>query len=141
MAFNKVEIWQMMKDNDGHDVIFLRDDRGKILSISIGTCEAAAIWIKLSPDFATSIVRRPWSHDLIVSFLQKMGATISRIEIDNVVDTTFYSTIRIIHNNKYIIADARPSDAIAIALRVGADIYVDDSIMDETGFFPGENNI
>ncbi len=137
MAFNKVEIWQMMKDNDGHDVIFLRDDRGKILSIAIGTCEATAIWIKISPDFASSIIRRPWSHDLIIAFLQKVGAVINRIEIDNVVDTTFYSTIRITYKDRDIIADARPSDAIALALRVGAEIYVDDSIMDDAGFFPG----
>jgi len=136
MADLPVEIWQLVKDED-KDVVLLRDERGRFLPIVIGVCEAAAIWVRLQPDQAAPFLRRPWSHDLMQSLLERLGAKLERVVIDNFANDTFFATLHIQHRDKELVVDARPSDAIALALRLFSPILVNDEVMDETSIPPG----
>ncbi len=137
MSVIPVEIWQIMRDEEGHDVVFLRDDQGRLLPIIIGSCEAAAIWVRLAPELAAPFVRRPWTHDFMVSMLERLSATLERVVIDNVVNGTYYATLHLQYRDAEIVVDARPSDAIALVLRMPAALGVEDEVMRQKSFLPG----
>jgi len=140
MADIPVEIWQLVRDEEGKDVkdvVLLRDERGRFLPIVIGVCEAAAIWVRLAPDLAAPYLRRPWSHDLMQSLLERLGAGLERVVIDNFANDTFFATLHLRYRDQELVVDARPSDAIALALRMYAPILVNDEVMDETSIPPG----
>ena len=97
--------------------------------------QAIPIWIGLLE--ATSIASalqkiefdRPMTHDLFKNFTEMMDTQVTRIEVCDLKDNTFYARIYFISGDKVFDMDARPSDAIAIALRFGAPIYVDDKVV------------
>jgi bifunctional DNase/RNase len=107
-------------------IIILKDaeDR-KALPIWVGIFEANAIALELEK-IATP---RPMTHDLIKNILDHLGATVQRVVINDLRDNTFYAVIEITVNGNRIPIDSRPSDAIAIALRVNAPIYVADAVI------------
>ena len=119
-----------------HDVILLRDERGRLLPIQIGVCEAAAIWVRLAPDEITPYPRRPSSHDLMHAMLERLGAKLERVVIDSFLKDTFYATLHVLYREHELMVDARPSDAIALVLRMSAPIFVDSEVMDENGLSP-----
>ena len=131
-----VEIVQLMRDELDHDVILLRDAQGRFLPIQIGVCEAAAIWVRLTPEQATPYARRPWSHDLMHALLERLGAQLDRVVIDGFTKDTFYATLHIRYREQELVVDARPSDAIALSLRMPAPIFVNTEVMDEMGIVP-----
>jgi len=119
-----------------HDVILLRDERGRLLPIQIGVCEAAAIWVRLAPDEIVPYPRRPSSHDLIHAMLERLGAQLDRVVIDSFVKETYYATLHLNYREQELLVDARPSDAIALVLRMPAPIFVDSEVMDENSIHP-----
>lgn len=139
MADIPVEIWQLVRDEGGHDVVLLRDERGRLLPIVIGVCEAAAIWVQLSPESAAPYLRRPWSHDLMQAMLERLGARLDRVVIDSFTQGTFFATLHLAYQGREVVADARPSDAIALLLRMHAPLLVHDEIMDEASFLPDDD--
>jgi len=129
-----VEIWQLVRDEeskDVKDVVLLRDEQGRFLPIVIGVCEAAAIWVRLAPEAAAPYLRRPWSHDLMQTMIERLGARLVRVVIDNFARETFYATLHLEYHGQELVVDARPSDAIALALRLYAPLLVHDEVMDE----------
>lgn len=107
----------------------LLSDGDRKLPILIGLAEAAAISLPLegaTPD-------RPMTHDLVKTILERLGATVERIVIDDLWSTTFYAKIVLRHNETETIIDSRPSDAIAIALRFEAPVYVAENILQHAG--------
>lgn len=124
-----VEIWPMVRDEEGHDVLLLRDARGRLLPIPIGICEAAAIWVRQRPELSTPYLRRPWSHDLLIALLEWAGATLDRVVVDDYTNGTFYATLYLTYQGRELIVDARPSDGIALGLRTGAPVAVSDDVM------------
>ena len=131
-----VEVWQLARDEDGHDVLLLRDDRGRVLPILIGVCEAAAIWVALAPDQARPFVRRPWSHDLLLNMIEQLGAHLDRVVIDGFVNDVFLATLHLTHGEGEFVVDVRPSDGIALLLRAAAPLYVNNEVMDDEAAFP-----
>jgi uncharacterized protein len=107
-------------------IIILKDaeDR-KALPIWVGIFEANAIALELEK-IATP---RPMTHDLIKNILEHLGATVQQVIINDLRDNTFYAIIEISINGNRIAIDSRPSDAIAIALRVNAPIFVDEAVI------------
>jgi bifunctional DNase/RNase len=107
-------------------IIILKDaeDR-KALPIWVGIFEANAIALELEK-IATP---RPMTHDLIKNILDHLGATVQQVIINDLRDNTFYAIIEISINGNRISIDSRPSDAIAIALRVNAPIFVDETVV------------
>ena len=139
-----VEIWQLVRDGDDmgkdvKDVILLRDERGRILPIVIGVCEAAAIWVRLTPEAAEPYLRRPWSHDLIQHLLERLDAKLERVVVDGFTNDTFFATLHLTHHGQEQVVDARPSDAIALALRLFAPILVNEEVMEEASIIPGDD--
>ena len=113
----------------GSPIVVLHDlDNRKALPIWIGSAEASAIIRKIE----NLKVQRPMTHDLIIDVIEKTGYEIDRIEISDVDDDTYFATIFIVNDKDEVKEiDARPSDAIAVAIRVSAPIFVSPSVLAE----------
>lgn len=111
-------------------IIILKDQEEKnALPIWIGLIEASAIATELEKIELT----RPMTHDLMRSILTELAAQVSRVEVHDLQDNTFYARIFIKSAGKHeLIIDSRPSDAIALALRMKAPIFVAKSVMEKS---------
>jgi bifunctional DNase/RNase len=103
-------------------VILSPENSDKLLPIWIGHFEAWAISMELS-GLAS---KRPLTHDLIATMIKTVGGKIKKIEVTDLVDSTFYAKIYLEINSKVFDIDARPSDSLAVALKTKAPIYVND---------------
>lgn len=107
-------------------VVILKDDvNNRWLPIVVGSTEAQAIALqleKISPP-------RPLTHDLMKNLLDANSINVARIVVNDLRENTYYALIRIKYNGSSQEIDARPSDAIALALRMQAPIFVDESVM------------
>jgi bifunctional DNase/RNase len=101
----------------------------RVLPIFIGAPEATAIAYALQ-HIETP---RPMSHDLLGNVITALGARLFAAEITHLVDNTFYANLRLLMAGKEILVSARPSDAVALALRVGAPLLVSDELMNDEG--------
>ncbi len=110
-------------------VVVLRSEDGRLLPIYIGLAEAMAINSALK----NVVPPRPMTHDLLVDIIGKLNAKVERVIIDDLIDNTFYARIVLKQNDHEVEIDARPSDSIAIAVRIGCPIYVDNKVLDEAG--------
>ena len=111
----------------GSPIIVLNDkENRKALPIWIGSAEASAIIRKIE----NIKVLRPMTHDLIIDVVEKTGYYVSRVEINDVEKDTYFSTIYLMNdNNEEVTIDSRPSDAIAVAIRVDAPIFVSAKVL------------
>ena len=121
-----------------HDpVIILKDEsNSRYLPILIGPFEATAIALALEG----SKVPRPLSHDIMVSIIEELGATVKSVNITEIKNNTFYATITLERDNQTFDIDSRPSDGIALALRTKAPIYVADHILIEESITQKKGN-
>lgn len=102
-------------------IVVLRDLSGDtILPCWVGLFEANSIALELD-GIATP---RPMTHDLFVNTLNDLGVKVDRVVIADLRDRTFFAEIHLEHQGKTYVADSRPSDAISVALRAGAKIFV-----------------
>lgn len=114
-------------------VVILKEKGGELsLPIWIGLLEANAISVVLEG----VEMPRPLTPDLLSSIIDRMGARVDYIAINDLQNNTFYANIALNANWMQMDIDARPSDAIAIALRVGAPIYVEKAVLDKAGIQP-----
>lgn len=111
----------------GSPIVVLHDkDNRKALPIWIGSAEASAIIRKIE----NLVVGRPMTHDLIIQIIQKAEYTLDRVEINDVEKETYFATLILTNNEgKEITIDARPSDAIAVAIRIDAPIFVSAKVL------------
>lgn len=111
----------------GSPIVVLHDkDNRKALPIWIGSAEASAIIRKIE----NLNVARPMTHDLIINIIEKTGYTLDRVEINDVEKETYFATLFLKDDNdNFIEIDSRPSDAIAIAIRVDAPIFVTANVL------------
>lgn len=109
---------------------------GNILPIWIGTQEATSILI--ATEGATA--RRPLTHDLMKSLLEAVQADLERVDITRIEEGTFYAEMTLQTRDGRLMLDARPSDAIALAARVDAPIWVSDDLL-ETAGVPDETEV
>ena len=110
-------------------VILKEKDSERYLPIWIGPAEADAIAVKLQ-DVA---VPRPLTHDLLGSVVNALGANVDSIVVSDLRNDTFFAKIILAVNGKQIEVDSRPSDAIALAVRVKVPIFADDAVLDKAG--------
>jgi bifunctional DNase/RNase len=109
-------------------IVVLQDlNNERLLPIWIGVFEANAISLKME----NITTPRPMTHDLVKNFLQKLNISIEKIVVNDVRDNTFYANIYCRHNDSIIKIDSRPSDAIALSLRMNAPIFVEDEVVDK----------
>lgn len=109
-------------------VILQEKDGQRVLPIWIGPSEASAIAMEL----AGMKFSRPLTHDLLVSVVVGLGGALKRVLITKVVENTYYAELIIQRGGELISVDARPSDSIAIALRMEAAIYTSDDLLENT---------
>jgi bifunctional DNase/RNase len=127
------EQWIKMSVNtvlfDGRNssyIVVLRDETGKkVLPIWVGAAEGNSIALAMSNMKAS----RPMTHDLIVSIFDRLEIEIARVVVSDLIDNTFYASLYLLHNDKEFHIDSRPSDAIAIAIRVSAPVFVQEEVL------------
>ncbi len=108
-------------------IIILRaKDGSKVLPIWVGIFEANAIALQIE-NIATP---RPMTHDLLRNVIQDLKADVQKIVVCELKENTFYALIYLSANGELVAIDARPSDAIALALRTQAPIFVEDEVID-----------
>ncbi len=128
MAENEVELGveAVALDWKGSPIIVLREREGnRAVFIWVGLLEANAINMPLEKQRAP----RPMTHDLIVSILQEVQVEVERVTITDVRGLTYYATLDLRDGEERTSIDCRPSDAIAIALRTKASIYIGEDLL------------
>ena len=109
-------------------IVVLKDGEDKIfLPIWVGIFEANAIALQLEHVETP----RPMTHDLLRNLIKHVDAEVTRIVINELRDSTFYARIHMTQKGRDLDIDARPSDAIAVALRAGAPIFVAQAVLDQ----------
>lgn len=110
-------------------IIILKNSKGdSVLPIWVGIFEANAIAMQLE-----SIVSpRPMTHDLLKNIIEGLQAQLKRVVIHDLRDNTFFAAIHLHRNGEDLAVDARPSDAMALALRMQAPIFVESQVLDKS---------
>jgi bifunctional DNase/RNase len=110
-------------------IVILKDAEDKIaLPIWIGLIEASAIATELEK----VELSRPMTHDLMKELLGELNATVEKIEITDLTDNTFFAHIHCRHEDRTFVLDSRPSDALAMALRTNAPIFVERKVIEKS---------
>ncbi len=119
-----------------HRVVVLRETNSRrYLPIWIGPFEADAIAMAIQGHEP----QRPLTHDLLKSTISEMGGTVSHIFVNDIQENTFFARVVIEQRGQTIEVDARPSDAIALAVRTEVPIYVEAHVLDQAGVFFDED--
>jgi bifunctional DNase/RNase len=115
-----------------HLVILKEKEADRYLPIWIGSFEAQAIATKISGN----PLGRPLTHDLMATAFGDLGISVKRIVVTRLADQVFYARLYVKQNGRDLDFDARPSDAIALAVRVECPIFVASEVMDTAGIIP-----
>ena len=108
-------------------IIILRDKDGqKVLPIWVGVFEANAIALQIE-NISTP---RPMTHDLLRNVIHDLNGEVQKVVVCDLKDNTFFALIYVLRASDTVAIDARPSDAIALALRVRAPIFVDEAVIE-----------
>ncbi len=119
-----------------HVVILKEADRERYLPIWIGPWEANAIAMKLqglTPE-------RPLTHDLFAATLEQLGVAVRRVVIADLADETFHARLFLEWGERVFEVDSRPSDALALAVRAGVQIFAAEKVLDRAGVEPEERD-
>ena len=118
----------IMDPNTNTPIVVLKGiDSETILPIWVGAFEANAIALEIEK----IVPQRPMTHDLLRNFIIECGFQASKVVITDLLDNTFYASIELVDKNGETLAlDARPSDAIALALRLDCSIFVQQKVLD-----------
>jgi bifunctional DNase/RNase len=109
-------------------IIVLRDQEGqRILPIWVGVFEANAIALQIE----NVQTPRPMTHDLLKNVIADLNASVERIIVCDLKENTFYATIQLRSTAGTVVIDARPSDAIALALRTSSPIFVEEDVIQD----------
>jgi bifunctional DNase/RNase len=115
-------------------VVILTDDAEEsYVPLVIGPAEANAIAVVLE----NVEITRPLTHDLLLSTVLALGAKVDKVVVTDLTEDVYYAEVHLLQADRTMRVDARPSDAIALALRSGASIYVDDKIVPYAMAVPG----
>jgi uncharacterized protein len=110
-------------------IVVLRDAEGqKVLPIWVGVFEANAIAVQIE----NVPTPRPMTHDLLRNIIQDLHATVERIVVTDLKENTFFALIHLNISGERVAIDARPSDAIALALRASAPIFVEEAVIEQS---------
>jgi bifunctional DNase/RNase len=108
-------------------IVVLREAEGqRVLPIWVGVFEANAIALQVE----NVQTPRPMTHDLLKAVIDQLGGRVERIVVCELKENTFYATLHILSTKGSVEVDARPSDAIALALRCGAPIFVNEEVIE-----------
>jgi uncharacterized protein len=119
-------------------IVLLRETEGRrrVLPIFIGGPEAAAIAYAVEG----VVPPRPLTHDLLRTVMEELGASLEKIVVNDMREHTYYAELHLVVGGLPHTVSSRPSDAIALALRTGSPIFVEDAVMDEAGQEPTDES-
>ena len=134
--FTEMKVHRLVLDpNSNSPIVILQEEgTGVILPIWIGIFEAHSIAMKLE-DIAPP---RPMTHDLLSAAFEEIHGLVSRVEVVDLVDSTYFARIYFQLEEKHFSLDSRPSDAIALALRTISPIYVANHVLEQSKIVPDE---
>jgi hypothetical protein len=130
----KVAVITHDRETNSPVLILKSEEEGSLLPIWIGPYEAYAIMMEIEGIEAP----RPMTHDLLKNIVSALGADLEYIEIFDLSDNTFFSQLILSTEDETISIDARPSDAVALALRCSANIYVSREVVEAGGAREGD---
>jgi len=110
-------------------VVLLSDKTGRKLPIFIGIWEAISINSALQKE----VLPRPFTHDLFIELLDRFTITLTSLKIDSIQDGVYYAQLVMNDETNEELIDCRPSDGIAIAVRAGVPVFVEETVLDEAG--------
>lgn len=111
-------------------ILILKEPEGaQTLPIWIGLLEATAI----ASELEKVSFSRPMTHDLLRNIINELGFSVSKVEVTDLKDNTFYALVHLLGPNGELTIDSRPSDAIALALRAQAPIFVAQKVLERSG--------
>ena len=120
-----VKVKQIVVDQTLNPVVLLSDQEGtQVLPIWVGPLEAQSIALAMQG----ILTPRPLTHDLIRSVCENLGVELKQVLVQDIRDGTYYAELYLCQGDKEIIVDARPSDAIALALRSNAPLYITEKV-------------
>lgn len=120
-----VTVKEIALDQAMNPVVLLIDaEQSRVLPIWVGPFEARAIALSLQG----AEVPRPMTHDLMKNLCHQLGAKITKVVVSNIYEGTYYAEIYLQHGGQEMVVDARPSDAIALALRTEARLYITEDV-------------
>ncbi|MDO9585871.1 MAG: bifunctional nuclease family protein [Syntrophales bacterium] len=128
-TFVRADVWTVAQTDQGNVVLVRPKESDMVVPIFIGQLETQSILIGLG----RVEMPRPLTHDLLMSIIHALEADLVRIEIRDLRDRTFYANIVIKAVEGEITIDARPSDAIALAVRCRAEVYIAEDIVESAG--------
>jgi hypothetical protein len=118
-------------------VVILRDEaETNLLPIWVGVFEANAIALQMEG----VTTPRPMTHDLLKNLIEKIQGDVVRVVINNLLENTFYAQIHLKIADQELSIDSRPSDAIALALRAAAPVYVEESVLEKSRQAPDDSS-
>jgi bifunctional DNase/RNase len=123
------EVWTVAKAEHGSAVLIRPVGSDVAVPIFIGQAEAQAILIGLG----SITIPRPLTHDLFIATLRHLKTEISRVEITELKNDTFFARLIVTHKGNDISIDSRPSDCIALAVRVKCPLFIDEFVVDKAG--------
>lgn len=112
---------------NGGAFVLLRDNKGRNVPIWIGQAEAQSIHVAMEG----MTLQRPLTHDLMRILLERLGATVEYVLIDDLFSSVFYAKLALRSGDQRHEVDCRPSDSIALAVRFKAPIYVAESVLED----------
>lgn len=122
-----------LDEQNNQPVLILREDEGlRVVPIWIGHPEAMAIMLAVQGIEPP----RPMTHDLMMGIVSAAGYEVERVEITRVENGTFFATLVLKSPERTLAIDARPSDSLALAVRAGCQVFVDEEVMRSSGVIP-----
>ena len=128
-GYEHATVWDLVPAGDGAAVLLLDASKTIVLPIFVGGTEALTIRLDLDGTHSG----RPLTHDLLASIVKELGGEAVKAQIDDLRDDPYFGSVFVRPGDRVLQLDARPSDAIAIALGSGAPLYVSQSVMLTSG--------
>lgn len=128
-TFVEAEIWTVAQTDQGNVVLVRPKGSDLAVPIFIGQLETQSILIGMGK----VEVPRPLTHDLALSLIGSLGAAVSRVEVCDLREGTFFARIALTLEGREILVDSRPSDAIGIAVRAACPVFIAEAVVEEAG--------
>jgi len=125
----RLDLERVAEDQGNMETLVFRAADGERLTIAIGPCEGLAIRLSRDPRFHRGNQARPMTHDLLSILLERFGAKLQRVVIDDFWRGTYYARLEFDAGGQPFSIDARPSDAIALALRHNITVFATDEVL------------
>ncbi|MFB3882163.1 MAG: bifunctional nuclease family protein [Armatimonadota bacterium] len=127
MAECRVRVWRVEPHSESLFLLVLVDENQQLLPMTIGLCEAMSIESVVRTN--TTVPRFGFAHDLLGAIITRLGGRLVKVVIDDLWNKVYFAKLHLAVDGEIVTVDARPSDAVAIAVRLEAPLFVTDSVM------------